>query len=100
MPASAEALMRSRYTAYKLGLQDYLLSTWHANTRPQALDLSEPVNWLGLKVIGCSETDPLHAQVEFIARYKLHGRAHRMHEVSMFVMAEGRWYYLDGKVDS
>ncbi|HEY8085066.1 MAG TPA: YchJ family metal-binding protein [Methylophilaceae bacterium] len=95
-PASAEALMRSRYSAYKLGLQDYLLNTWHVSTRPQALDLSEPVNWLGLKVIGHSETDPLHAQVEFVARYKLHGRAYRLHELSQFVCEQGRWFYIDG----
>ncbi len=55
------------------------------------MDLHEPVNWLGLKVLSHSETDPLHAQVEFVARYKLHGRAHHLHEVSMFVMTEGRW---------
>jgi SEC-C motif-containing protein len=91
--------MRSRYSAYKLGLPDYLLNTWHVSTRPQAMDLHEPVNWLGLKVLSHHETDPLHAQVEFVARYKLHGRAHHLHEVSMFVMTEGRWYYLDGKGD-
>jgi SEC-C motif-containing protein len=88
--------MRSRYSAYKLGLHDYLLQTWHASTRPKSLDLGEPLNWLGLKVIAHSEYDPLHAQVEFIARYKLGGRAYRLHEVSSFVNEQGQWFYLHG----
>jgi SEC-C motif-containing protein len=96
--ASAEALMRSRYSAYKLGLHDYLLQTWHASTRPQTLDLSEPLNWLGLKVISHLNTDTQHAQVEFIARYKLHGRAYRLHELSSFVFEQERWLYVDGEV--
>ncbi len=52
--------MRSRYSAYKLGLHEYLLKTWHGSTRPQALDLSEPLNWLGLKVISQQNLDAQH----------------------------------------
>lgn len=89
--------MRSRYSAYKLGLADYLLQTWHASTRPQTLDMSEPVQWLGLKVVSHRELDPQHAQVEFVARYKLHGRAYRLHESSSFVLEQGRWFYVDGE---
>ena len=36
------------------------------------------------------------ATVEFVARCKIGGRAHRLHEVSRFVRGEGRWYYVDG----
>ena len=100
-PLSAEALMRSRYTAYVLGHADYLKATWHPDTLPQpfALDDQERVQWLGLQVKRHEIQDDQHATVEFVARYKINGRAHRLHEVSRFVREAGRWYYLDGAID-
>ncbi|MCU0841192.1 MAG: hypothetical protein MUC79_05660 [Thiobacillaceae bacterium] len=94
----AEALMRSRYAAYVLGLEGYLLDTWHATTRPASLDLdAEPrPKWLGLKVLRHAPGDADHATVAFVARYKLGGRAHRLEETSRFVREAGRWFYLDG----
>lgn len=93
--------MRSRYTAYVLGLTDYILATWHASTRPATLEPeSVPCpRWLGLKVLGQAQRDDTHATVEFVARYKLGGRGFRLHEVSRFVRESGRWYYLDGRID-
>ena len=94
-----EALMRSRYTAYTLGLVDYLLATWHASTRPAALESVDPqVRWLGLEVRKTAMTDADHGTVEFVARSKLAGRAHRLRETSRFVREDGRWYYVDGDV--
>ena len=88
--------MRSRYSAYGLGLLDYLLATWHASSSPGDLELP-PVKWLGLEV--------RHAQaagdagvVEFVARCKEGGRAQRLHETSRFVREDGRWYYIDGQI--
>ena len=97
---TAEALMRSRYTAYTLGREDYLLATWHHSTRPASLDLAtEPRNkWLGLEVKRHEQPEQDHAVVEFVARYKVNGRAHRLHEVSRFVREAGRWFYVDGHV--
>ncbi len=97
---TAEALMRSRYTAYTLLREDYLLATWHASTRPQQLALVEeaPTKWIGLAVKRHEQEDETHAIVEFVARYKVNGRAFRMHEVSRFVREEGRWFYMDGDV--
>ena len=91
--------MRSRYTAYVLGLEDYLLATWHTSTRPASLDLAgdTATRWLGLSVKRHEVIDETHAIVEFVARYKIGGRAHRLHEVSRFVREEGRWYYVDGE---
>jgi SEC-C motif-containing protein len=91
--------MRSRYSAFVLKRADYLNATWHAETRPAALALDEtPVpQWLGLKVLAASE-DSERATVEFVARYKLGGRAHRLHETSRFVREDGRWFYLDGEI--
>ncbi len=89
-----ETLMRSRYSAYVLGLLDYLLATWHASTAPGDLTLS-PVKWLGLEVRHAS-TSGEAGVVEFVARWRDGGRAQRMHETSRFVREDGRWYYIDG----
>ena len=97
---SAEALMRSRYCAYVKRREDYLLATWHAATRPVSLDLAVevPPQWLGLDVRRHDPQDADHATVEFVARYKINGRAHRLHETSRFVREDGRWLYVDGAV--
>jgi SEC-C motif-containing protein len=95
----AEALMRSRYSAFVLDLRDYLLATWHASTRPADLPPPEPgLRWLGLQVKGHRALDADHAEVEFVARSKLGGRAHRLHETSRFVREDGRWFYVDGDI--
>ena len=91
--------MRSRYSAYVLGLHDYLLATWHASTRPASLEADPPgLRWLGLEVRRCSMSDGDHGTVEFVARSKLGGRAHRLHERSRFVREQGRWFYIDGDI--
>lgn len=94
----AENLMRSRYTAYVLGDEAYLLASWHPSTRPARLGLGDdaPAKWLGLKVLRHEQQDEAHAVVEFVARYKVGGRGYRMHEISRFEKLDGRWYYLDG----
>ena len=97
---TAEALMRSRYSAYTLLREDYLLSTWHVSTRPErlALAVEAPSKWLSLQVKHHEQKDAAHARVEFVARYKVNGRAFRLHEVSSFVREEGRWLYVDGEI--
>ena len=96
---TAEALMRSRYSAFVLDRRDYLLATWHPSTRPIQLEPPEPgLRWLGLEVRCCRPgANPNHATVEFVARSKLGGRAQRLHEVSRFLRESGQWYYLDGQ---
>ncbi len=92
--------MRSRYTAYSLLREDYLLATWYPSTRPVSLGLADEAatKWLGLEVNRHEQQDADHAIVEFVARYKVNGRAHRLHEVSRFVREEGRWFYVDGDI--
>ncbi|RQO57379.1 hypothetical protein DBR47_16295 [Paucibacter sp. KBW04] len=95
----AESLMRSRYSAYTLDLLDYLLASWHPDTRPSSLAPNEPgLRWLGLQVKKHVQQDAEHAQVEFVARSKLGGRAQRLHEISRFVRVDGAWLYLDGEI--
>lgn len=93
--------MRSRYSAYVLGLEPYLLATWHASTRPAGLNLGEDTGrkWLGLNVKRHQVQDDSHATVEFVARYRVAGRGQRLHETSRFVREDGRWYYLDGEFE-
>ena len=96
----AEALMRSRYSAYVLGLAGYLRDTWHPSTRlAEPLRFGTAVRWLGLEVRHHVPLDADHAQVEFVARSKQGGRAMRLHEISRFVCEDGRWYYVDGGWD-
>jgi SEC-C motif-containing protein len=100
LPSTAEALMRSRYTAYTRLNEGYLLATWHPSTRPSALGLADEAKtqWLGLQVKR-HESSHEQAVVEFVARYKVNGKAHRLHEVSQFVREEGRWFYVNGVVE-
>ncbi len=90
--------MRSRYTAFALGDEPYLLATWHASTRPPALHLAgdTAVKWIGLDVKRAETTGSDSAVVEFVARSKVGGRAQRLHEVSRFVREGGKWFYLKG----
>jgi SEC-C motif domain protein len=94
---TAQALMRSRYSACVFDLTDYLRDTWHPSTRPAAIEPNPPgLKWLGLEVRRHTLQDADHASVEFVARSKLGGRAQRLHETSRFVREDGRWYYVDG----
>lgn len=101
---SAAQLMRSRYSAYVLKREDYLLASWHPETRPASLKLAaqQPApSWLGLEIRREQVIDVDHASVEFVARYRLGGgRAERQHEISRFVREDGRWLYLDGEMKS
>ena len=114
VPPTAETLMRSRYTAYTRRDEAYLRATWHPSTLPAGplVDPDEKLQWLGLEVRSSlrlrqrQENVPEVADsdtVEFVARYKIAGRAHRLHELSRFVREPGgeggdmaRWFYLDG----
>ena len=92
----AESLMRSRYTAFVGEHTDYLLATWHPSTRPAVLSFDAGAQWLGLEVRAHRSTGADHAEVEFVARYRVGGRAVRLHERSRFVREGGRWFYVDG----
>ncbi len=94
----AERLMRSRYSAYVLGLGDYLLETWHPRTRPAAIEPNPPgLRWLGLDVRRYLQQDTDHAVVEFVARHQLNGRATRLHEISRFERLNRRWLYVEAE---
>lgn len=95
--SDAASLMRSRYSAYVMEDQAYLQKTWHPRSRPVLnLEQQEPCKWIGLQVIRHEQKDAT-ATVEFVARYKVNGRAQRLHEVSKFELEDGQWLYVDGE---
>ncbi|MCH9638511.1 MAG: SEC-C domain-containing protein [Betaproteobacteria bacterium] len=104
LPQSPERLMRSRYTAYVACDNDYLLQTWHMDTRPEQLELEREINWLSLEIISCRHG--MHnaivneGYVEFIARYTKKGRTLMLHELSRFQCENEQWFYVDGKIFS
>lgn len=96
--ATAEQLMRSRYSAFAVGDSGYLLTTWHPTTRPARLDLDDDVRWTGLEVLATTGGSLLAAEgtVEFRAHYVRDRQGGAQHENSRFVRADGVWRYLDG----
>jgi SEC-C motif-containing protein len=98
---TAEALMRSRYSAFAVGDAAYLRATWHPSTRPADLDLDDDVEWRRLDIVRTEAGGPFDTAgvVEFVAHHR--SRADRsdrgrLHEVSRFVREGERWYYVDG----
>ena len=92
----ARHLMRSRYTAFVLERQSYLLATWHASRRPASIGFDTGLKWMGLEVRDFRSTGADTVEVEFVARQKpLSGPAIRLHERSRFVREGGHWLYLD-----
>ena len=92
----AQSLMRSRYSAFVLERADYIRATWDAANYPPDFAIQPGAKWLGLEVRATRSTGPDGAEVEFVARYRVDGRAVRVHERSRFVRSGGRWVYMDG----
>ncbi|WP_433798427.1 YchJ family protein [Actinomycetospora sp. CA-084318] len=94
-PPTAEALMRSRYTAFVRHDVDHLLRTWHPDTRPATLELDPDTRWRGLEIVdrvagGLFDT-------EGVVEFRAHHRDGVQHERSRFGRVDGRWVYRDGR---
>lgn len=100
IPATAEALMRSRYVAYSQQNNQYILDTWHSSTKSDDTKPAEDpdVQWIGLKILHTEEGGPNDDRgvVEFRARCRIKGEAGGLDERSEFIKENGRWYYVDG----
>ena len=91
--------MRSRYAAFVMCNEPYLLATWHDAQRPQSITFDRNQKWLGLKIVEARMTGESSAEVEFIARFRIGGgSAARLHERSRFVKENERWLYVDGDI--
>ena len=97
---TAEALMRSRFSAFALGLTDYLLATWHPSTRPADLEVDPDTTWTRLRILDRTGGGPEDATgtVTFRAHFIHDGDRGAQSETSRFVRDAGRWVYLDGDV--
>lgn len=97
---TAEEVMRSRYTAYFLKNEQYLLKTWHPSTRPLRIGSDAMSGWCGLNIVrteaGSSKDN--HGVVEFRATAVRGREIQQLHEVSRFVKERGQWLYLDGDI--
>ncbi|OIJ92521.1 YchJ family protein [Streptomyces colonosanans] len=91
---TAEALMRSRYSAFVRQDAGYLLRTWHPRTRPARLDLDPGMRWTGLEILDTTDGSAFHSTgtVTFRASY----RGGSLHEHSRFERVDGAWVYVDG----
>ncbi|MCB1800926.1 MAG: YchJ family protein [Gammaproteobacteria bacterium] len=103
-PPTAEALMRSRYSAYVVGAVDYLGDTLHPDHRDDwdrdaTRRWAEQSSWLGLEIVategGTAEDN--EGMVEFVATFEEGGRKTVHRERSRFQAVRGRWYYVDGE---
>lgn len=91
---TAEALMRSRYSAFARGDAGYLLRTWHPRTRPTDLELDPRVRWTGLEILGTSEGSAFHSTGTVTFRASYQGGS--LTEHSRFERVDGAWVYVDG----
>ncbi|MEU6147386.1 YchJ family metal-binding protein [Streptomyces sp. NPDC047081] len=92
---TAEALMRSRYTAFVKRNEQYLLGTWHPSTRPATLDLDPGTRWTGLEILGTTDGTAFHGTGTVTFRASFRGGS--LHERSRFERVEGAWVYVDGE---
>lgn len=104
--ATAEALMRSRYTAFSLGAVDYLIGTTAPENRnPEDAEiLTEQVkctNWIGLDILATQQGEKGDAtgMVEFEARFEADEQSGVLREHSNFRCDNNQWYYVDGDVE-
>jgi len=91
--------MRSRYSAFALGLEEYLLATWHPTTRPATLDLDDGTTWTGLVVetTTAGKAWDEAGTVTFAASWRdAAGQDGTLRERSRFVLIDGGWSYVDG----
>ena len=99
---TAQALMRSRYTAFARGDFEYVLRSWYSRTRPPSVDLSSAgsIAWDRLEIVTCRAGGKTakEGKVEFIAHCTIAGRPEQLHEVSRFIREDGQWFYIDGEI--
>ncbi|WP_217369480.1 YchJ family protein [Nonomuraea antri] len=93
--ATAEQLMRSRFSAFGVGDEAYLLRTWHPSSRPAQVGLDRKLRWVRLEVLETTGGSTFHTEgtVRFRAHYVERGRPGEMEEHSRFVRLDGRWVY-------
>ncbi len=88
--------MRSRFSAFALGLSDYVLETWHPDQRPASLLDDSLTEWVRLEILSSQQQDDA-GQVHFRAIFRENNRWNALEEDSSFIRTAGRWLYVDGE---
>ena len=101
IPATPEALMRSRYTAYSEANIDYIVQTMKGPAlenfdAAEARAWAREVNWIKLNVLKSPTPANNKGFVEFAAHYLQHNQECILHEFSEFHLENGKWYYIQG----
>ncbi|GAA4117926.1 YchJ family protein [Enteractinococcus coprophilus] len=100
-PKTAEALMRSRYTAFVIGDDAYLAASWHSATRPADPSAPQGIDWRRLRIRDtvAGGPDDETGEVEFVAHFRtVDGARDFLHERSRFARENDRWVYVDGEL--
>lgn len=92
-PNTAEALMRSRYSAYVTGNLPYLRKSWHPDTCPELTSDDLQTRWCRLELIK-SKQGLKKSIVEFKAWFDDKGEERALHEISLFKLNKKRWVYV------
>lgn len=87
--------MRSRYSAYVVQDEAYLLRTWSAANRPRRVQFDDDLRWTGLDVLGRTGGSAFHTDgtVEFCAHFVRDGQPGEQRENSAFLRVDGAWVY-------
>lgn len=101
--ATAEELLRSRYSAFVKGEIDYIFATHHKSTadeldRGETEEWSKESEWKGLRIleVEAGGEDDQEGRIEFEVQYNLKGKDNKHHELSLFKKEEGKWFFVDG----
>lgn len=100
---TAEQLMRSRYSAFVMDFNEYILSTWDITTRPETAELNnEDLEWTRLEIIETKKgkANDHKGIVQFKAHYLINDKPQVLNEISQFVKKSSHWYYLKGVIKS
>jgi SEC-C motif-containing protein len=105
-PPTAEALMRSRYTAYAEHAVDYIINTCIPDEGKRNIDVketrawSEKSTWQGLKILSVTKGSPADTEgtVEFEASYERDGLKDIHHEKARFKKLDNNWFYEEGDI--
>ncbi|GGO66826.1 YchJ family protein [Nonomuraea cavernae] len=92
---TAEQLMRSRFSAFGVGDEAYLLRTWHPDVRPPRVGFDKGLRWVSLEILETTGGTVFHGEgtVRFRAHFVERGRPGQLEEHSRFVRLDGRWVY-------
>lgn len=102
--STAEQLMRARYSAYVLGLHDFIIATYHpschAESERQEIEQATRNDWTKLVVLSHTQGKKMESFVHFKAYFIQHGQSYCLEERSRFVQENGLWFYIDGEFPS